>query len=163
MKFTYLKQPPKRYTFEQPKLKKWVERRCIGKVLNLFAGKTRLNVNETRVDSNPDVNPDYCMDAIEFVKKWNGKKFNTVILDPPYNLRKGREKYHNRYIGKFTLLKKELSRILMPNAIVISLGYKSTGMGKGYTKKEICLINHGGDHNDTIILLEKRLGSIDDF
>jgi len=36
--FTYLSQPPKRYTFQQPKLKEWTEKWCKGKVLNLFAG-----------------------------------------------------------------------------------------------------------------------------
>ena len=50
--FTYLKQPPKRYTFEQPKLKKWVESWCNGKVLNLFAGRTLLDIDEYRIDVN---------------------------------------------------------------------------------------------------------------
>ena len=36
IKFTYLTQPPKRYTFEQPKLKAWTESMCKGEVLNLF-------------------------------------------------------------------------------------------------------------------------------
>ena len=39
MKLEYILQPPKKWTFEQPKLKKWVESYCKGTVLNLFAGK----------------------------------------------------------------------------------------------------------------------------
>jgi len=31
MDFTYLSQPPKRFTFEQPKLKLWCEKWCSGK------------------------------------------------------------------------------------------------------------------------------------
>lgn len=46
MNFTYLMQPPRKYTFEMPKLKEWTESYCKGKVLNLFAGKTHLNVDE---------------------------------------------------------------------------------------------------------------------
>jgi len=71
MDFTYLLQPPKRYTFEQPKLKQWVEKWCVGKVLNLFAGKVKLNVDEYRVDLDKTMlagrmvrTPEYATDLI---------------------------------------------------------------------------------------------------
>ena len=51
---SYLVQPPKKWTFEQPKLKEWVKSWCcvqdMGDVLNLFAGKTKLDLDEVRVD-----------------------------------------------------------------------------------------------------------------
>ena len=67
MEFTYLCQPPKRYTFQQPKLRLWTEQNCKGKVLNLFAGITKLNVDEVRVDIDPDCKADYIMEAEAFV------------------------------------------------------------------------------------------------
>jgi len=85
--FTYLRQPPKRYTFEMPKLRQWIEFWCEGKVLNLFAGKTFLNVDEVRVDINVEMNADYYMDAYSFVSMWiqeRKAKFGTIIMDPPY-------------------------------------------------------------------------------
>jgi hypothetical protein len=62
--------------------------------LNLFAGKTRLDVDEIRVDLSDEFGPDYNMDAFEFVlmAKENGWKYDTIILDPPYSLRKSMEK-----------------------------------------------------------------------
>ena len=157
MEFTYLKQPPKRYTFEQPKLKKWVESWCRGRVLNLFAGTTLLDVDEFRVDIDTNVPADLHTDAFEFVKT-TSLKFDTVILDPPYNVRKAREKYGGKYIGKLTKIKNELSNILASNGRVISLGYSSVGMSKsrGFNKIAICLICHSGDHNDTICLVEEK-------
>jgi signal peptidase I len=156
--FTYLTQPPKRYTFEQPKLKLWVEKWCRGKVLNLFAGTTKLNVVEVRVDIYKDAPADYHMDSFDFVTRWKGEPFDTVILDPPYNIRKAREKYGERYIGKFTKLKNALPYILSPNARVITFGYDTVGMSKsrGFEKVAICLVCHGGDHNDTLCLVEER-------
>lgn len=157
--FTYLTQPPKRYTFEQPKLKKWVEDNCTGKVLNLFAGKTKLNANETRVDVDSQMDPDFCMDAYYFVEMAieKGMKFDTIVLDPPYNLRKSREKYEGRYIGSFTKIKNLLPQILNDFGVIITLGYDSVGMSKsrGFKKEAICLICHNGDHNDTIALKER--------
>jgi 16S rRNA G966 N2-methylase RsmD len=159
MEFTYLAQPPKRYTFEQPKLKKWVEENSNGKVLNLFAGTTKLNLEEVRVDIDPNVQADYHLDAFEFVNLAidKGLKFDTIILDPPYNLRKSREKYGSRYIGSFTKIKNLLPQILNNGGVIITLGYDSVGMSKsrGFEKIGICLVCHNGDHNDTICLKER--------
>jgi len=158
MTITYLTQPPKRWTFQQPKLKKWVESWCYGEVLNLFAGQTALNVNETRVDVSPQWKPDYCVDAYEFVTT-TGRTFDTIILDPPYNIRKAREKYEGRWIGKLTKIKNVLYGILRPHGRVISLGYDSVGMSRsrGFEKVALCVVCHGGDHNDTLCLVEEKV------
>jgi len=156
MNFTYLAQPPRKWTFEQPKLRKWTENNCKGKVLNLFAGKTKLEVNEFRVDLSGEFNPDIVCNAFDFIEETN-MKFDTVILDPPYNVRKSREKYNGKYIGKLTKIKNILKRVLNPGARVISFGYDSVGMSnsRGFKKIGICLVCHNGDHNDTICLIEE--------
>lgn len=160
MKFTYLMQPPNKYTFKQPKLKKWVEDNCSGKVLNLFAGIVKLDVDEIRVDIDKTMNADYYMDALGFIElaKKENLKFDTIVLDPPYNLRKSREKYKGNYIGSFTKIKNALLEIMNEKCIVITLGYDSVGMSKirGFKKQEICLVCHSGDHNDTICLVEVK-------
>lgn len=164
MEFDYLMQPPKRYTFQQPKLRIWVEKQCRGKTLNLFAGITKLNIDETRVDIDKNVLADYYMDAFQFIQFAKDKKmkFDTVILDPPYNLRKSREKYGGRYIGSFTKIKNALLSILSEEAIIITLGYDTVGMSKkrGFRKVAICIICHSGDHNDTLCLVEKRIPTL---
>jgi len=156
MNFTYLAQPPRKWTFEQPKLRKWTENNCKGKVLNLFAGKTKLEVNEFRVDLSGEFNPDIVCNAFDFIEETN-MKFDTVILDPPYNVRKSREKYNGKYIGKLTKIKNILKRVLNPGARVISFGYDSVGMSnsRGFKKIGICLVCHNGDHNYTICLIEE--------
>ena len=160
MEFTYMKQPPKRYTFEQPKLKKWVEQNCNGLVLNLFAGTTRLLVKkEIRVDIDSKVNPDYCMDALAFIKFWKShttEKFDTVVLDPPYNVRKSREKYNGNYIGSFTKIKQELVDIVKDGGVVITLGYSTVGI-KSFRKEKVCLVCHSGDHQDTLCIVERKV------
>jgi hypothetical protein len=158
LSFSYLEQPPARWTFDQPKLKEWVENWCIGRVLNLFAGKNRLLVNEFRVDISEEYHPDSICDAFDFVALTE-EKFDTILLDPPYNLRKAREKYNGKYIGSLTKIKNELPRILKTGGRVITLGYDSVGMGncRGFSKIACCLVCHFGDHNDTIGLVEKYI------
>lgn len=159
--FTYLMQPPKAYTFEQPALYKWTQRWLRGKVLNLFAGKTKIYTDEFRVDIDPAVKPDYLGDAYDFVSTTE-MKFDVVIFDPPYNLRKAREKYDGRYIGSLTRVKNILPQIVKPEGLVITYGYDSVGMSRrrGFEKIAICLVCHSGDHNDTICLVERKVDSL---
>lgn len=46
----------------------------------------------------------------------------------------------------------------MSNEIKFTYGYDSVGMSKsrGFKKIAVCLMCHGGDHNDTICLVEKK-------
>lgn len=161
MKLHYLIQPPRKYTFEQPKLKALVESYCNGSVLNLFAGRVKLNVDETRNDIDVNMPADFHIDAYELVIKLakNSIQYDTIILDPPYNLRKAREKYKGHYIGLFTKIKNELSSICSDGAYVITLGYDTVGMSKsrGFKKIAVAVICHNGDHNDTLMVVEKKI------
>ena len=56
----------RRYTFQSPKMKEWIENNSFGYVLNLFAGKTLLNLNEVRNDIQEE-SAEYNMDALDFV------------------------------------------------------------------------------------------------
>ena len=166
MNFEYLTQPSKKWTFEQPKLKSWVESMCFGKVLNLFAGKVRLGCSsETRVDISDEWNPDFAMDCRKFVSEWSdyGLRFDTVILDPPYTWRKAKEKYKGKMIGEYPRLKNELLRIISGEAIVISLGWDTAGMAhkRGFEKTAVRVVCHGGDHRDTLCLVESRVREVD--
>lgn len=154
----YLTQPPKKWTFEQLKQRSWVESYCRGRVLNLFAGKTRLSVNEYRVDISSDYAPDSCGDALEFLSDTD-MIFDTVLLDPPYNYRKAKDKYNGRFIGSLPKIKNAINRILVDDGRVISLGYDTVGMGnkRGYKKIAVCVVCHGGDHKDTLIVVEERI------
>ena len=155
--FDYIKCPLNKYTFSVKNIREWVEKYCEGKTLNLFAGKTELNIDEVRNDLDPEALSDYNLDALEFVKSWHGGMFDTILLDPPYALRKSMEMYKGIRCSPFKQLKDELSNILKPNGIVITFGYHSVSMGikRGYKAERICLFSHGGAIHDTIATIER--------
>jgi len=158
MKFTYMKVPLHKYTFKAKQIKEWVEDNCEGKVLNLFAGKVKLDVQEIRNDIRENMPSDYHMDALEFVETWKGGLFNTVVLDPPYAYRKSMEMYEGAVSSPFNRLKDKIPTILTPNGIVITFGYHSNVMGesRGFWQEHICLMSHGGAIHDTIAAIERR-------
>ena len=147
----------KRYTFDSPKIKKWVENNSVGYVLNLFAGKNKLNINEVRNDIDGTMGNEYKMDAYDFVMNWKGQKFDTIILDPPYAYRKSIEMYNGNYTSKFKLIADQISNILKERGIVISFGYHSTFLGEKRNAEliKLCVFAHGGAQHCTIGIIER--------
>jgi len=158
IKFDYIKTPLNKYTFKNKPMREWVEDNCEGYTLNLFAGITKLNINEVRNDLDKEAVSDYNLDALEFCKKWKGKKFNTILLDPPYAYRKSMEMYKGIIASPFLQMKNEISKIIKPGGIVITFGYHSVsmGVGRGFYVERVALFSHGGSIHDTIATIERK-------
>jgi hypothetical protein len=148
-----------RYTFSNKRIRAWVEENCSGLVLNLFAGNTKLAVDEIRNDIREDMVADFHKDALRFVNEWDGDKFDTVILDPPYSYRKSMEMYAGKISSPFNALKDAIVPILNDGGSVITFGYHSVSMGKqrGFIQDKILLLSHGGAIHDTIAVKEIRI------
>lgn len=122
-------------------------------------------------DLNLETAADYHMDAgdfCEWVESWVlAKPLDLGIFDPPYSPRQITECY--RAIGKeatmentqngalYSRVRKSLAKLIPENGIVLSFGWNSAGMGKGWEILEIMLVAHGGAHNDTICMAERKL------
>ncbi len=52
-----------------------------------------------------------------------------------------------------------LCQLMKPGGVVLSFGWSSNGMGlkRGYEIEEIMLVAHGGAHNDTICMAERKM------
>lgn len=157
VEFDYIKCPLNRYTFSVKPIREWVERNCEGRTLNLFAGKTKLNIDEVRNDLDTEALADYRMDALEFLRTWKGEKFDTILLDPPYAYRKSMEMYKGIKCSPFKQLKDEIPSILNKAGKVITFGYHSNTMGgnRGFQVEKIGLFSHGGAIHDTIASVER--------
>jgi hypothetical protein len=153
---------PRSWTFQMPKLRRWVEARIDGHTLNLFGGVTRLQGDVVYNDINPDLPADLRRDAYDLAQ-WTdlGGAFSTVLFDPPYSAyqavktygRKAQLVSHARDVVEF---------VLAPGGRVVSLGFNSTGMGasRGYEKEALALVNCGGSHNDIVLLSERHVPSV---
>lgn len=152
----YIKCPLNKYTFSIKPIREWVEINSKGKVLNLFAGKTKLKLNEIRIDVDKTMKADFYIDAYDFVKQCKDR-FDTIILDPPYAYRKSMEMYNGHKASRLNMIKDLIPKILNKEGIVISFGYHSVSMGKnrGFIQERILLLSHGGAIHDTIAVIEK--------
>ena len=93
--------------------------------------------------------------------------FDFGVLDPPYTTRQVSEHYKKNgglcsswqtSSGWTAKLKREMGKKIRTGEKVISFGYNSAGIGKinGFEITRILLVNHGGDHYDTICTVSKK-------
>ena len=153
-------------TFSIPVIGAFVARHLMGcgVVVDPFARNKRLAKYTN--DLNPDTQAEYHMDARAFLFMLLGQGViaDAVIFDPPYSPRQVSECYSA--IGlqptmkdtQTAVLKKEcrnlIRQIIKPGGKVLSFGWNTVGMGPEWTTQEIMLVCHGGDHNDTICMVE---------
>ncbi|WCT13322.1 hypothetical protein [Mucilaginibacter jinjuensis] len=151
--------PLHRYTFSVRPIRQWLEAQCEGRVLNLFAGPTLLQVDEVRNDLDVDMPADYHLDAAAFLESWNGEPFGTILLDPPYALRKSMELYKGIICSPFRRIKDAIPGCLKPGGLVITFGYHSVVMGRSrfFRLEKVALFSHGGAIHDTIASVERLI------
>lgn len=134
-------------------------------IIDPFANKNKIATITNDLD--PQYDTDYHLDAIDFLKLFDDKSVDMVLYDPPYSPRQVSECYKNlgqtvnmetTQASYWSNQKKEISRIVKRNGIVITCGWNSGGIGKkyGFEILEILLVPHGGWHNDTIVVVEKK-------
>lgn len=156
-----------RNTMTIPAIRPFVLAHCTGKVLDVFAGKTRLEREGCEFvtnDISEDCATNYHVDASSetFVKTLNSDghfSFDTIILDPPFSLYQSKRRYRGEWYRDYTLVKNNVDRLTKLNTKIISFGFNSTGMGRrrGYRKEELLVVNNKGNNNDTLILVERKV------
>ena len=138
-----------------------------GVILDPFANDGKLGTITN--DLNSEFDTDYHLDALDFLKLFDDHSVDVILYDPPYSPRQVSECYKelNRTVNMQTTQatywsnqKKEISRLVKPNGIVITCSWNSNGIGKSYGFEliEVLLVAHGGWHNDTIVTVERYHG-----
>lgn len=160
---------PSKNTFTIKPIKELVWRHLEGKefVLDPFSGNNPFKEYCITNDLNGEVDADYHLDALDFLKGFADRSCDLVLFDPPFSPRQVSECY--KTLGKsvnmqttqarfWGNLKKEIARLVKNEGYVITCGWNSGGIGKtqGFEIEEILLVAHGGWHNDTIVTVEKK-------
>lgn len=160
---------PNSKTFSIPPIKRLIEKYIPkgGVVVDPFANDSKYGTITN--DLNPESAALYHLDALEFLKLQKDSLADMVLYDPPYSMRQASECYKSfgkeKLSGTVTNMrywsqcKDESARIIKPGGICLSCGWNSMGLGKnrGFEIEEILLVPHGGNRNDTIIVLERKI------
>lgn len=118
-------------------------------------------------DLNPDIDADFHMDALDFLKRFDDGSVDAVLYDPPYSLRQVVECYkgYGKSVTQETTQASwrakhldEIARILKIDGKALCFGWNSNGVGKkrGFEMYRILLVSHGGSKYDTICTAETK-------
>lgn len=157
---------PNKWTFQVKAIKKLVYRYLGDNWIDPFAGL--YSPASITNDIEKDRNTTFHMDGLEFLKSREDRSADGVLFDPPYSVEQCLRSYTPKFQGTAgrteyqRKCKDEISRIIKSGGIVISFGWNSCGIGKtrGFKIIEILLVCHGGYHYDTIVTVERKLGSV---
>lgn len=156
---------PDSETFDMPPIASFLERWHRPPSVDPFARNSEWATY--RNDLSPDTSAQYHLDAAEFcdVLAAEGVQAECVLFDPPYSAGQVVMTYQRvggpdtkGHLGRF--VRDGLDRLLVPGGVALSFGWNSAGFGagRGYVVLEILLVAHGGAHNDTICVAERKVG-----
>lgn len=168
---------PNKWTFKIKPIREILEKYEVtnGNWIDPFAG-----FNSPAAVTN-DLNPEspalYHMPAHEFLSELlakqiadddygEGGSYDGVLFDPPYSIHQVKVAYDSfglslkdNITGGFPKEKDLIAQLVRPGGIVISFGWNTVGMGKkrGFEAVEYMAVSHGGNRNDTLVTVERKL------
>jgi len=158
---------PNRYTFSIKPIRELIMEELVeGLTIDPFAANSK--IADITNDLDPQYDTDYHMEALDFLKMFADESVDNVLFDAPYSPRQVSESY--RKLGRtvnmqttqssyWSKLKDEITRVLKLNGKTFTFGWNSGGIGKsrGFKILRILLVPHGGWHNDTICVVERKV------
>src|ERR1035437_4343676 len=119
-------------------------------------------------DLNPDMKADYHLDALDFLKMFDDNSVDGILWDPPYSPRQVSECYKGFGMAVtmettqqtfWSKQKDEMARILKIGGKENCFCWDSMGVGKnrGFDRTRVLVVPHGGNKNDTIVTVERKL------
>lgn len=155
---------PNRWTFQSKKIRRWVEQRLQGRVLNACAGKTKLahdgEIVRNDIDEHRDA--DLHVDVCEIADHFEPESFDAVVYDPPFSQYQSNRSYDGAEVGDDALAKQQFDALLRPGGLVIQFGYSTTCMPMelGYERQDVAVWNTLGRMNDYLSVVDSKPGEL---
>lgn len=154
---------PSRWTFSIKPITSFLIRHLEGAavIVDPFAGQSLVGTHRNDLGRGGIDAEQFCNQLLT-----EGVLADVVLFDPPYSPRQISECYKS--IGRkattsdtqnaalYARVRKPLAALLRPGGLALSFGWQSSGFGKAWETTEILLVQHGGAHNDTICVAQRK-------
>ncbi len=162
MKITRKWQMPSTDTFDVP---------AIGEFVKSYLRQSKISVDPFARnkgwatytnDLNPETSAEFHMDAVEFLEylKTQNIQPDLIFLDPPYSLHqvvKSYARYGYKRVNALTPVYDLAAELVPLNGVVLNFGFNTNGICRvGFEIEQIMIVAHGGHHNDTLCMAERK-------
>lgn len=123
-----------------------------------FAGEN--SPAEITNDLNPERPSKYHLDAFEFAEQIVEPEREGILFDPPYSQQQVVEMYAGYGLRRSSsVLKEILGHKVRMGGMAICCGWNTNGLGavNGFRLIELLIVPHGGERNDTLITVERKV------
>lgn len=149
-----------RWTFQTKKVRDTVLPYLEGRVLNAFAGKTKLSdykrgIVETRNDLNPEHDADYHVDAALLGYLFDEGSFDVAVLDPPYSQTQADEHYDGLHARDMGQVRKSVAPLVKTGGRIVELGrslWDASDYYPHWEREEKLLFRRGIPDRDPILM-----------
>jgi hypothetical protein len=153
-----------RWTFQTKKVRDTLLPFLNGRVLNAFAGKTRLDeykrgIEEVRNDLNPDRDADYHVDAADLGEIFDDRTFDVVVLDPPFDQQQADEHYDSMHARDMGEIRKTVAPLVKPGGRIVEFGWNLWGAADyfdGWVRDEKLLFRRGIPDRQPMLMVVDR-------
>jgi hypothetical protein len=167
-RFSRLPANPNRETFSIPAIARLLDRYITANMVVVDPFSPNSNWGTITNDLNPNTRARYHMDCEAFLDQLLGYnlRIDLTLLDPTYSAEQVRRTYQSIGLSKWdaertflTRCKDRIATLTKRNGLVISFGYNSNGIGRsrGFDVIEIMLLFFGGNRNDIIVTVERKV------
>lgn len=159
---------PNKWTFAVPVINALVTKYASDGLgwVDPFAGQSKFA--EYRNDLNPEHGQPYQQEALEFLQQFQSDRVQGCIFDPPYSLTQVSRSYKGMGLvfkgkenptGGFPKVRNAIAGLIPCGKHCISFGWNTVGMGigRGFEIVEILIVCHGGNRNDTLCTVERKI------
>jgi hypothetical protein len=162
---------PNHNTFKIKPIREFVKKYRNSSILSIDPFARNSKIALVTNDLNPETTADYHLTARDFLLmlKNNDNHTDLVLFDPPYSIGQIKQCYNDfgiafgqheaQYLPSWVEERDIINDIIVPGGVVLSFGWNTNCMGKtrGFDIVEIMLVAHGGPHNDTICVAERKI------
>ncbi len=153
---------PSPWTFSIPPVREFLERHLAGRtcIVDPMCGRSQLGHHRN------DLAGGYEAEVFLSGLRDQEVRADAVIFDPPYSPRQISESYRGAGLrvtrqttqnaALYGRIRALLADLLEPGGLALSFGWQSAGFGRSWLTDEILIVQHGGAHNDTICVAQRK-------
>lgn len=155
-----------RWTFQTKKVRDTLLPYLDGRVLNAFAGKTRLadhkrGIVEVRNDLDPQRDADYHLDAAHLGYLFDEETFDVVVLDPPFDQTQSDEHYDGLHARDMGVVRKSVAPLVKRGGCIVEFGWNLWGAADYFDqweREEKLLFRRGiPDRRPVLMVVDRRI------
>lgn len=153
-----------RWTFQTKKVRDTLLPFLEGRVLNAFAGETRLSdykrgITEVRNDLNPERPAENHVDAADLGEMFDDGSFDVIVLDPPFSQTQSEEHYDGLHARDMGTIRKALAPLVKPGGAIVEFGFSLWGAADyydGWEREEKLLFRRAIPERQPILMVVDR-------